>query len=232
MSGWTNFVKSAMEAGKNIAKDVNAKASAGEVFHDNSIHMKMFGGKDIDIIPDHKGALLQVSGLGAKGKGDFSISMDKQEYNNFLSLKDELQRKSFVENFLMRYAPDTYRDLKKSETNDDKMRRITQTPWDANGQSRQASGPNYVPLNPRITHPEMHGNQMTCEIDGHPQVITIGSKQALDAFYAGQVTMNQLANKVLHLYDNQQMALQGQVEMGLDAQRSQDLGQSAGMRRM
>ncbi len=232
MSGWDKLAKSAMEAGKNIAKDVNAKASAGEVFHDNAIHMKMFGGKDIDIIPNHKGALLQVSGLDTKGKGDFSISMDKQEYNKFLSLKDEQQRKSFVENFLMRYVPSSYHELKKSETDDDKMRRITKAPWDANGQPRQATGPNYEPLNSRITHPEMHGNQMTCKIDGQPQVITISSKHTLDAFYAGQVTMNQLANKVLHLYDNHQMALQGQVEMGLDAQRSQDQGQSVGMRRM
>lgn len=60
------IIKATMETGKDIARNVNTKAHTGEMFHDNAIHMKMFGGKGIDVIPDHKGALLQVSGLGAR----------------------------------------------------------------------------------------------------------------------------------------------------------------------
>ena len=40
---------------------VGGAASGGEVFHDNATHLKMFGGRDIDVIPSRNGAILQVS---------------------------------------------------------------------------------------------------------------------------------------------------------------------------
>ena len=94
------------------AKDVlNGK---GEVFHDNATHLKMFGGRDVDVVPSHNGALLQVSGVGAKNEGGFSISMDKQEYAKFMSL-DQANQKKFVENFLQQYAPNKFKELNGSK---------------------------------------------------------------------------------------------------------------------
>lgn len=236
------IIKATMEAGKDIARNVNTKAHTGEVFHDNAIHMKMFGGKGIDVIPDHKGALLQVSGLGARGEGGLTINMDKQEYNKFISLTDYRQRKSFVEDFIKQHSLETYNKLMGSEINDLNRRVLTHTPYTSDGvgirYKEDMDRDRFLdinkildPLNSRIKNPDLHGNAMTCEIDGIPQVITIHSQRALDAYNNGKVSLNQLANAVLKSYDNQQMALQGQVEMGLNAQRGQDQSQSMGMRR-
>lgn len=75
--------------------------------HDNATHLKMSSSMNVDIVPSHKGALLQVSWDDPKRpefsrNGGYSFSMDKQEYEKFNSL-DQSSQKEFVESLINRH---------------------------------------------------------------------------------------------------------------------------------
>ena len=207
---------------------------------DNAIHMKMFGGKDVDIIPSQKGSqpILKVS----DSKGLITmLHMNQEEYRNFRSL-DDYHRKMFVEDFLEKHSEDAYRKLKGSEIKDLNDRVRTHTPYTSDGVAIKYKedmdrdrfldiNRTLDPLNPRIKNPNLRGNAMICKIDGISQVITIHNQRALEAYKNGDVSLNQLANAVLKSYDQQMANLQARVELGLDEQRNQGQSQSVGMRR-
>ena len=286
---------------------VGGAASGGEVFHDNATHLKMFGGRDIDIIPSRNGAILQVSGVGPKDKGGFSISMDKEEFAKFKAL-DKTHQTMFIENFLGKYAPNKFKELsgnknvanywsqvgekkfyvpvtagelnklkslsgqekndyfkellneknpqqykaminaEKAVAADKKIRDVAQTPWQRDGSTTQRSnsqdGPAWgkrfkqypdEPLNPRISKvtPFVDENTiyLNMTVDDKEKNLTVSNKNTVDAFNAGALPLNVLANKVLSVAENLQVDLQSRFSMALDAQRSQDMSQSQGFHR-
>ena len=278
----------------------------GEVYHDNSTHLKMFGGKDVDVIPSQKGALLQVSSVDANGKGDFSINMDKQEYVKFKSL-DQLGQKKFVESFLQQYAPNKFKELngsklagnywsgpdkkfyvpvtvaeleklnslgkqekqqyfrellyekdpqqykaminaEKALAADKKMRDVAQTPWQRNGMPTNSIGNQGAaawqgkfkqypdePLNPRISKVTPFVDENTVylrmTVDGKEKNLTVYNKNTVDAFNAGALPLNVLANKALAVTEGLQANLSSRFELSMDEQRGQEMGQSQGFHR-
>ena len=310
MPAWVNALKKVFGNGDDTvsaakaAKDVlNGK---GEVFHDNATHLKMFGGRDVDVVPSHNGAQLQVSGVGAKNEGGFSISMDKQEFAKFMSL-DQANQKKFVESFLQQYAPNKFKELngsklagnywsgpdkkfyvpvtvaeldklnslgkqekqqyfrellkekdpkqynalinaEKSLAADKKMRDVAQTPWQRNGSPTNSIGNQGAtawqgkfkqypdePLNPRISRvtPFVDKNTIYLDmiVDGKEKNLTVSNKNTVDAFHAGALPLNVLANKSLAVAETMQANLQSRFELIMDEQRGQEQSQSFGMRR-
>ncbi|MBQ7424238.1 MAG: hypothetical protein IJV19_05810 [Prevotella sp.] len=275
--------------------------AAGEVYHDNATHLKMFGGRDVDVIPSNKGALLQVSG----SDGVFTISMDKEEYGKFKCL-DQGQKK-FVESFLQQYAPNKFKELngsrlagnywsgpdkkfyvpvtvaeldrlnslgkqerqqyfrellkekdpqqynalvnaEKSLVADKKIRDAAQTPWQRNGSPTNSIGNQGTaawqnkfkqypdePLNPRISKvtPFVDENTvyLNMTVDGKEKNLTVSNRNTVDAFNAGALPLNVLANKVLEMTDRLQVNLQNRFEMTLEEQRSQEQSQLQGFHR-
>lgn len=310
MPAWVNAFRKVFGNGDDTvsaakaAKDVlNGK---GEVFHDNATHLKMFGGRDVDVVPSHNGALLQVSGVGAKNEGGFSISMDKQEYAKFMSL-DQANQKKFVENFLQQYAPNKFKELngsklagnywsgpdkkfyvpvtvaeleklnslgkqekqqyfrellkqkdpqqynamvnaEKSLAADKRIRDVAQTPWQRNGSPTNSIGNQGAaawqgkfkqypdePLNPRISRvtPFVDKNTIYLDmiVDGKEKNLTVSNKNTVDAFHAGALPLNVLANKSLAVAETMQANLQSRFELIMDEQRGQEQSQSVGIRR-
>ena len=310
MPAWVNAFRKVFGNGDDTvsaakaAKDVlNGK---GEVFHDNATHLKMFGGRDVDVVPSHNGALLQVSGVGAKNEGGFSISMDKQEYAKFMSL-DQANQKKFVESFLQQYAPNKFKELngsklagnywsgpdkkfyvpvtvaeleklnslgkqeklqyfrellkqkdpqqynamvnaEKSLAADKRIRDVAQTPWQRNGSPTNSIGNQGAaawqgkfkqypdePLNPRISRvtPFVDKNTIYLDmiVDGKEKNLTVSNKNTVDAFHAGALPLNVLANKSLAVAETMQANLQSRFELIMDEQRGQEQSQSVGIRR-
>ena len=311
MPAWINAFKKLFGNGDDtasaakVAKDVlNGK---GEVFNDNATHLKMFGGREVDVVPTHNGALLQVSGVGAKNEGGFSISMDKQEYAKFSAL-DESHQKKFVENYLQQYAPNRFKELsgnknvanywsqvgdkkfyasvttaelnklkslsgqekdayfkellkeknpqqynamlkaEKALAVDNKLRDVAQTPWQRNGSPTNSIGNQGAaawqnkfkqypdePLNPRIGKVTPFVDEKTVYlnmiVDGKEKNLTISNKNTVDAFNAGALPLNVLANKSLAVAETMQANLQSRFELIMDEHRGQEQNQSMGMRR-
>jgi len=311
MPAWINALKKVFGNGDDtvsaakVAKDVvNGKS---EVFNDNATHLKMFGGREVDVVPTHNGALLQVSGVGAKNEGGFSISMDKQEYAKFSAL-DESHQKKFVENYLQQYAPNRFKELsgnknvanywsqvgdkkfyvpvttaelnklkslsgqekdayfkellkeknpqqynamlkaEKALAADNKLRDVAQTPWQRNGSPTNSIGNQGAaawqgkfkqypdePLNPRIGKVTPFVDEKTVYlnmiVDGKEKNLTISNKNTVDAFNAGALPLNVLANKSLAVAETMQANLQSRFELIMDEHRGQEQNQSMGMRR-
>ncbi len=309
MPSWINAFRKVFGGGDDnvsaaqAVKDVlNGK---GEVYHDNATHLKMFGGREVDVVPSQKGALLQVSGVGAKNEGGFSISMDKQEFAKFMSL-DQANQKKFVESFLQQYAPNKFKELngsklagnywsgpdkkfyvpvtvaeldklnslgkqekqqyfrellkqkdpkqynamvnaEKALAADKKLRDVAQTPWQRNGTPTNSIGNQGAaawqgkfkqypdePLNPRISKvtPFVDENTiyLNMTVDGKEKNLTVSNRNTVDAFNAGALPLNVLANKVLEMIDRLQVNLQSRFEMAMDEQRGQEQNQSMGIR--
>lgn len=281
--------------------------SGGDVFHDNATHLKMFGGKDVDVISTPNGALLHVSGVASKDKGGFSISMDKQEYARFIAL-DESHQKKFVNNFLEKNLPNVFKELnnnmivanywskvgdkkfyvpvtaaeynkmktlgvqekdvyfkellkekdpqqynamrnaEKALSADKRIRDIVPAPWQRDGSPSQrfesqerVTWPNKFneykdePLNPRISKVTPFVDDKTIylnmTVDGKEKNFTVSNKNTVEAFHAGTLPLNVLANKALSHSENLQANLQNRFDMFMDAQRSQDMSQSQGFHR-
>ena len=216
---------------------------------DNAIHMKIFGGKDVNIIPSRNGALLQVSGIIGINNNGPAISMNNQDYKKFLSF-DDYHKRMFVEQYLEQHAPMTYKMLKMSEMGDLNSRTKTHTSYTSDGigirypedQRREAlmeklSFKRYPdePLNSRLSDVKMMNvrdgrGELHMKVDGQEQKFTI-SGDTFRAWGACALPTNVLANHVLELSEKQQMDLQTRVELGLDEQRDQGQSQSVGMRR-
>lgn len=91
------------------------------------------------------------------------------------------------------------------------------------------------PLDSRISRatPLVEDNKVVLDmiVDGKQRTLTISNKNTVEAFHAGALPLNVLANKALEISDKQVMDLTARAEMGLDAQRGQNQNQSMGMRR-
>ena len=68
-------------------------------------------------------------------------------------------------------------------------------------------------------------------VDGKEKTLTVSNKNTVDAFHAGALPLNVLANKVLEMTDRLQVNLQSRFELAMDEQRGQEQNQSMGMRR-
>ena len=81
-------------------------------------------------------------------------------------------------------------------------------------------------LDSRIKNPVMKGNTLIATFDGVPVINTI-SKEAVDAYYKGDLPLNVLSNAVLRKYDEQQQAViqnyDREVAMNEAAERSRGL---------
>lgn len=81
-------------------------------------------------------------------------------------------------------------------------------------------------LDSRIKNPVMKGNTLIATFDGVPVINTI-SKEAVDAYYKGDLPLNVLSNAVLRKYDEQQQAViqnyDREVAMNVAAERSRGL---------
>jgi heat shock protein HtpX len=69
------------------------------------------------------------------------------------------------------------------------------------------------------------------QVDGKEKNFTVSNKNTVEAFHAGTLPLNVLANKALSLSENLQANLQNRFDMFMDAQRSQDMSQSQGFHR-
>ncbi len=68
-------------------------------------------------------------------------------------------------------------------------------------------------------------------VDGKEKNLTISNKNTVDAFNAGALPLNVLANKSLAVAESMQANLQSRFELIMDEHRGQEQNQSMGMRR-
>ena len=220
-----------------------------QVDNTSRIGMKMYGGKDVSVSPlKSGGAFLKIPDAYGNGK-DWGIGLSQKDYNKFLAL-DDSHRHQFLESYVERYNPELYNKLKLSEASDLHQRASIRSPYTSDGvgirypeDRNPALDPDnwrykHYPdqkLDPRISKvtPAVDENTvyLNMTIDGKERNITVSNKNTVEAFHAGILPLNVLANKVLELYDKQQMDVQARFDMGLDAQRSQDQSLSQGFHR-
>ena len=213
------------------------------------ISMKMYDGKDVSVSPlKSGGAFLKIPDAYGNGR-DWGIGLSQKDYNKFLAL-DDSHRHQFLESYVERYNPELSNKLKLSEASDLHQRASIRSPYTSDGVGirypedrnpaleldnwRYKHYPDQK-LDPRISRvtPSVGVDSMSLNmtIDGKENVIKVKNQNTIEAFCAGKLPLNVLANKVLELYDKQQMDVQARFDMGLDAQRSQDMSQSQGFRR-
>lgn len=214
---------------------------------DNAIHMKMFGGKDVDIIPSQKGGLPILKVSDSKGLITM-LHMNQEEYRNFRSL-DDYHRREFVDRFLEQHNPKLHMQLKGNEVEDlwNPLRRglpytSDGTPVVYLGDRSNAIQERFnfkrypdEPLNSRLSDVKMMNmrdgrGELHMKVDGKEQKFTI-SGDTFRAWGTCALPTNVLANHVLELSEKQQMDIQTRVELGLDEQRNQGQSQSVGMKR-
>lgn len=119
-------VKAFMKQGAGDMKE-------GEVFNDNAVHMKAFNGKNVNIVPSPKGALLQVDGV--------SMSMTQREYDKFMAL-DDFHRRRFAEQLVYDNNPRLAEKLIGESIPDRILRSKIGTPYNADGEAvRNADRP-------------------------------------------------------------------------------------------
>ena len=121
----------------------------------------------------------------------------------------------------------------------DAMNNITKSkewgPWDAQKPTTRFKQYPDEPLNPRISKvtPFVDENTvyLNMTVDGKEKNLTVSNKNTVDAFNAGALPLNVLANKVLEMTDRLQVNLQNRFEMTLEEQRSQEQSQLQGFHR-
>lgn len=186
-----------------------------DVFHDNATHLKMFGGRSVDCIPGPNGADLLVPDPASKN-GFFSFFLSQQEYAAFLSI-DDYRKKMFVEDLIKKRDPHLFQKLNETVfANNFKVYP-------------------YEPLNPRISKVTPFVDENTVHlrmtVDGKEKNLTVSNKEAVDAFHAGALPLNVLANRALAMSENLNINLQNSYEMGLDEQLESSRSASLGFRK-
>ena len=68
-------------------------------------------------------------------------------------------------------------------------------------------------------------------VDGKEKNLTVSNKNTVDAFNAGALPLNVLANKSLAVAETMQANLQSRFELIMDEHHGQEQNQSMGMRR-
>lgn len=139
-------------------------------------------------------------------------------------------------------------NAEKALAADKKLRDVAQTPWQRNGTPTNSIGNQGAaawqgkfkqypdePLNPRISKvtPFVDENTvyLNMTVDGKEKNLTVSNRNTVDAFNAGALPLNVLANKVLEMTDRLQVNLQNRFEMTLEEQRGQEMAQSQGFHR-
>ena len=139
-------------------------------------------------------------------------------------------------------------NAEKSLAADKRIRDVAQTPWQRNGSPTNSIGNQGAaawqgkfkqypdePLNPRISRvtPFVDKNTIYLDmiVDGKEKNLTVSNKNTVDAFHAGALPLNVLANKSLAVAETMQANLQSRFELIMDEQRGQEQSQSVGIRR-
>lgn len=85
-------------------------------------------------------------------------------------------------------------------------------------------------LDPRITHLHIVGNVLVADIDHTPRIVTLQPSVA-EAYQAGAIPLNTLANRILEKTERmQQAAIEAQQNASQQYDRSQDLERGRGIR--
>ena len=121
----------------------------------------------------------------------------------------------------------------------DAMNNITKSkewgPWDVQKPTARFKQYPDEPLNPRISKvtPFVDENTiyLNMTVDGKDKTLTVSNKNTVDAFHAGALPLNVLANKSLVLAEGMQADLHSRFEMAMDEQRGQQQGRSQGFQR-
>ena len=91
------------------------------------------------------------------------------------------------------------------------------------------------PLNPRISKvtPFVDENTVYLNmiVDGKEKNISVFNKNTVDAFHAGAIPINVLANKALELAETKQINLESNIQIGISEIHEQNQNQNTGMRR-
>lgn len=203
---------------------------------ENVTHLKMFGGKDIFVSPMKPGAFVKIPDAYGKGKL-WGIGMSEKEYNNFLSLDDN-HRRQFLESYIKLYNPELHSKLKLSETNDLSQRRQLNSPYTSDGTPVSSNLWKHYPdepLNPRIgkviPFVDEGGVYLKMTVDGKEKDITIYNKNTVDAFNAGVLPLNVLANRALEKSESMQVNAQNRFEMDIHENLEPSQAQSFSFRR-
>lgn len=108
-------------------------------------------------------------------------------------------------------------------------------PWDAQKPAALFKQYPDEPLNPRISRVTPFVDENTVHlnmvVDGKEKTLTISNKNTVDAYNAGAIPDNVLANKALAVAEKLQADLSSRFELRMDEQRSQEQGYSQGFRR-
>ena len=167
---------------------------------------------------------------------------------NSLGKHEKLQ---YFRELLKQKDPQQYNAMVNAEkalAADKKLRDVAQTPWQRNGTPTNSIGNQGAaawqgkfkqypdePLNPRISKvtPFVDENTvyLNMTVDGKEKNLTVSNRNTVDAFNAGALPLNVLANKVLEMTDRLQVNLQNRFEMTLEEQRGQEMAQSQGFHR-
>ena len=206
-----------------------------------TVNMKMFGGRNIEVVPNEFGADIYVArGAGNSGKAD-TVRMGTREYERFLSMNGS-QRKNLIDQIIRLRNPNLYNDLKANEATDLYKRSATRTPYTADGtpifynkMKDSASTPDHwrrypdEPLNSRLSNVSMdHVKEdqgvLRMNIDGVAKLFPV-TGLAFQGWNNGSVPINVLANKTLEIFDRQQFSLQSKYEMNISEGQNESLGQ-------
>ena len=100
------------------------------------------------------------------------------------------------------------------------------TAWSAAGKFKQYPD---EPLNPRIKNARAFVDENTVylnmTVDGKEKSLTVTNKNTVEAFHAGALPLNVLANKALAVTEGLQANLSSRFELSMDEQREQDMSQ-------
>jgi hypothetical protein len=184
------------------------------------------------------------------GDKKFYAPVTTAELNKLKSLSGQ-EKDAYFKELLKEKNPQQYNAMLKAEkalAADNKLRDVAQTPWQRNGSPTNSIGNQGAaawqgkfkqypdePLNPRIGKVTPFVDEKTVYlnmiVDGKEKNLTISNKNTVDAFNAGALPLNVLANKSLAVAESMQANLQSRFELIMDEHRGQEQNQSMGMRR-
>ena len=170
----------------------------------------------------------------------FHVGLNASELERMESLKPE-ERNKFFRELLREKDPQQYKALiatEKALRADSHTRNITQTPWQRDGSPSVSSREQRMgwqgnfkqypdePLNPRIRDVRAFVDRdeinLHMTVDGKEKILNIRNKSTVDAYNAGAIPDNVLANRVLNFHDGLYANLASRFEMKMGESQSQD----------
>ena len=210
---------------------------------------KVFGSGDdaVSVAPGSKNVANYWSQVGNK---KFYVPVTAAELEKLNSLGKQEKQQYFRE-LLKEKDPQQYNAMvnaEKAMAADKKIRDVAQTPWQRNGSPTNSIGSQGAaawqgkfkqypdePLNPRIKDVRAFVDKdeiaLRMTVDGKEKWLNIRNKNTVDAYNAGAIPDNVLANKSLAVAESMQANLQSRFEMVLDEQRGQGQADNQGLHR-